>query len=168
MIKAGDPIKVEFTAPMKGPTATGNNAGIGNPAATVAEADRTDQVISVVTTDDTTMGESNMFSFDTMRVGQVEVTNDPTEPGSENAEYQITFYAPDVLTANQDRIIVRFDKDIGSPSSISANHVRIRASAVTGEEDDPGNVPGNAIALVDAPTRGLVNSMGRAGGRSRR
>ena len=163
MIKAEDPIKVEFTAPMKGPTATGEDEGIQNPAATVAEADRTDQTISVVTSEDSTPGVSEMFSFDNTRVGQVEVTNDPTEPGSENAEYQITFYVPEELTANQDRIIVRFDKDIGSPSSISANHVRIRASVVTDDDGANPNIAGNAIALVDAPTRGLVNSMGRAG-----
>ena len=164
-IDAGEPIKVEFTAPMKGPTVgvTGEDEGIQNPGTGVDEADRTDQTISVVTSADSTAGVSEMFSFDNTRVGQVEVTNDPTEPGSENAEYQITFYVPEELTANQDRIIVRFDKDIGSPSSISANHVRIRASVVTDDDGDDPNIAGNAIALVDAPTRGLVNSMGRAG-----
>jgi hypothetical protein len=46
-IDAGEPIKVEFTAPMKGPTVgvTGEDEGIQNPGTGVDEADRTDQTV---------------------------------------------------------------------------------------------------------------------------
>ena len=164
-VDAGKGIKVKFTSPTKGLAPTTGAIGIVNPVAT--STNRTDVALAVTvsvtgasgTTAVTSDEDSETFSIDTTRVGQVEVTNDPTAPGSENAEYQISFYAPESLTANQDRIIVRFDKDITDPPSISENHVRINSSLVTGT----GNVPGNAISLTDAPTHTLVNSMGRAG-----
>ena len=156
-IAAGKPIKVEFTAPTHGGT---GGAGIMNPPTATPSADP-DLMLGVEITGGNTSPSamSTGFRFDNTRVGQVEVANDPTEPGSENAEYQISFYVPEELTANQDRILVRFDKDIGDPPSISENHVRINSNLVTGTD----NVGGNAIRLSDAPTHGLVNSMGRAG-----
>ena len=154
-IEAGEDIKVEFTSPRKGPPPETRDItdGIPNPAATVALDERSDLTLSVVTTQDATAGVSATFSFDNTRVGQVTVTHDDMEPGQMNAEYQITFYVPEDLTADGDRIFVRFDKDITEPSSLDGANIRIQASAVTG---DDAAIAGNSFSIQDPPTYSQV------------
>ena len=155
-------LKVEYNAPEKGPGTT----GITNPDAGT-EYELT-VIVTVDADEDGTLDspspaalDSNPFVIGTEQLGQVEVTSSSDSPRA-NVEYVISFYTGEILTANEDKIQIRFDKDIGVPTSISANDILIKASVISGDEngDGPG---GQATRLAGSPSLVTVNKMGLRG-----
>ena len=68
---------------------------------------------------------SNVFDINLGAVTHISSTISPNEPGA-NAQYQVVFTPHTTLLANVDTITVRFDKDIGIPTSVSKNSVNVR------------------------------------------
>ena len=64
-------------------------------------------------------------------VTNVTVTNSPNEPGAV-AQFTVKFVTGEVLQANVDTIVLDIDSSVGVPSSLSAEHVRIFASDISG------------------------------------
>ena len=128
-IAAGDPIKVEFTAPTPGhSSSTPAGSGIMNPS----DASTVDETLDVSITGSTDSGTatSKGFRFDTTRVGQLEVTASPDDPGAA-AQYQIKFFTGVDLQEGTGIIILEIDSSVGVPTSLSERAVRISASALT-------------------------------------
>ena len=125
-------LSVEYTAPMKGLVAD----GFANPT---TPGEYMLSVVIMVDTDanadlDTTSAtlESEAFSIDTTRVGQLEVTASPDDPGAA-AQYQIKFYTGVALQEGTGIIILEIDSSVGVPTSLSERAVRISASELTNE-----------------------------------
>ena len=158
-VPAGTKFRIIFTAPKSSGFPTG---GIRN--AMSAGTDMTVEVSAPSSaTAQTAIGTNIITTVD--RPANVTVNNDPDDPGHVGAGYRIDFYANTELTANLDKIIVRFDKDIGDPPSISRTAVLITADMVTpddltGEAAQNNGISGQATPLSSAPTHGLVNSLG--------
>ena len=153
--------RIIFTAPKPGGFPTGgiqNATEVGMAmTVTVRAPNSASEVVATGENIITTVGKP----------ANVVVNNDPDDPGHEGAGYRIDFYAGTNLTANLDKIIVRFDKDIGDPPSISRTAVLITSDMVTppatgarDPDDDTHGIPGQATPLSSAPTHGLVDSLG--------
>ena len=160
-IAADAAISVAFT------DVTGTATGIKTPTVTSGS---TSFSISVITSAETaadltagvpagtSAGSSATFAIvgDTT-VDGVTVTQDPTDPGA-GARYQIIFTTAYGLSEGTDEIILNIDQNIGVPSSLSNQDVRISATIVTGETDPSasppitnGSTPNQSRPLDDAP-----------------
>ena len=134
-ITAGDAIAVVAS----------ESAGIANPPA------GTGITFSVETSSAPIAGESLGFSIvHDPTVNDVTVTQDPTDPGA-GARYQIIFTTAYELSEGTDEIILNIDQNIGVPSSLSNQDVRISASLVTGMNATPPSTAKQSRPLDDAP-----------------
>ena len=125
-VNDGETVEIKFTAPK---AASGfPTGGIINPIVATPDVNITVAAFEVFA--DTTTDRIDVVG----EPANVVVNNNPDGPGHEGAAYRIDFYASTDLTANLDSILVRFDKDIGDPPSISRTAVLITAAMVTPDD----------------------------------